>query len=213
MKFYDPRLTLTGRLTLMWFTTFELVIVLMIMAIIFTMLQWLFKPQNSDQIYGEVCVNTLYGEISKQVTNALTAKSFVVSNQKITPSVYTIQIDQTGNLIQLGYQSGASTVVVKSMVLWTATGVRYCIGPDYQVSLTGGGSIFSLSKNFQSTASQPGFGRSKGLTGEVLVQLCNRDRAICRDFYKLSVDTRVQQIRLVGCVQRSSPARCQIWRE
>jgi hypothetical protein len=131
-KHYRPR-----RFDAMGFTTFELVIVLMIMTIIFTTLQSLFKPQNSDQIYGEVCVNTLYGEIAKQVTSALTAKSFVVANQKISPSVYLIQIDQTGNRIRLGYMSGASPVLTTSLTLGTSTGVRYCIGPDYLISLSG----------------------------------------------------------------------------
>lgn len=197
-----------------WFTSFELIIVMIIMWLAFLMLQWVFKPSNNDQLYGEVCINTIFWELQKYSINALTAKSVLFANQKYFPQRYTATIDSFSNSIILWFETETLSGSLKTLSLSGSQAIKHCHNNSYQVIITGSSSTLMFSKNYQTTLTQPSWLRDRGLTWDILIQLCNTSsNQICKDFYKIAIDTRVQRLILISCAQRSSPERCGIWRE
>jgi len=184
------------------------------MWVAFLMLQGVFRPSNSDQLYGEVCVNRIYGEIQKHSTKALTAKSVLFANQKIFPQLYTVLFDIDRNQVVLWFENGVSNWVLSVLTLSGGGAQPYCMTSSYRIVLTGMNStLLRLSKNNQSTLTQPSRSLDGLLTGSLELLLCPRGSWSCKDFYKIAIDTRVQRLSLISCAQRSSPEHCSIWRE
>ncbi len=61
------------------FSFLEMLIVMMIVGILFVVFRSAFQVKNKDLLYGEACIETIYGEINNFLHAAVSSKSLTVS--------------------------------------------------------------------------------------------------------------------------------------
>ena len=108
----------------------------MIVGILFVAFRSSFQIKNKDVLYGQACIETLYGEVNNFVHAGLTSKSLFSGVIAIFPDQYTIRFDPSQQLIELGYEEGGSGHIYKSIELTGNTHISYCSSNTYMIVLS-----------------------------------------------------------------------------
>jgi len=98
----------------------------------------IFQVKNKDALYGESCVNNLYGDVSNYLYSAITSKAISSGTDKIFPSTYYIMFDTTANAIDLAYSTGGNILTGKYLSLTGTVPSNYnCDTNAYYITLSG----------------------------------------------------------------------------
>lgn len=73
------------------YTLVELIIVIVIIGILMIAFRSIFQVGNRDSLYGEACINNLYGDVSNYLYSAITSRAISSGNIKTYPNTYYIE--------------------------------------------------------------------------------------------------------------------------
>lgn len=100
----------------------------------------IFQINNKDALYGEACVNNLYGDVNNYLYSAITSKAITSGDTKIYPNIYYIEFDTTTNAIYMGYTTGdaSSPIIMNTYIPLTGAPQNYnCTSNGYNMRLSG----------------------------------------------------------------------------
>jgi prepilin-type N-terminal cleavage/methylation domain-containing protein len=122
------------------YTLIELLIVIVIVGVLMLAFKNIFQINNKDSLYGEACINNLYGEVSNYLYSAITSKGIKSGNVTVYPSTYYIDFNTTTNAIRLGYTTTVDGPIITGQYL-TLTGTVpknfNCRSNAYVMTLSG----------------------------------------------------------------------------
>jgi len=97
-----------------------------------------FQVRNKDSLYGEACINNLYGDVSNYLYSAITSKAISSGSDKTFPNTYYIEFDTIQNAIRLAYATGSDIITGKYLSLTGTVPLNYnCKNNAYEMVLTG----------------------------------------------------------------------------
>ena len=76
-----------------------------------------FQVKNKDSLYGEACINNLYGDVSNYLYSAITSKAIKSGSTTTYPNTYYIEFDSAANAIRLAYATGSEIITGKYLSL------------------------------------------------------------------------------------------------
>lgn len=88
-----------------WYTLVELIIVVAIVWILMVAFRGIFEIKNRENLYGEACINNLYGEVSNYMYAAITSRALLSGANKIYPDFYAIEFETYKNQINFLYMT------------------------------------------------------------------------------------------------------------
>lgn len=97
------------------FTMLEVLIVIMIVGILFVAFRSSFQIKNKDVLYGQACIETLYGQINNFVYAGLSSKVIFSGNVKHFPDQYIATFNPNIQNISLNYQENTTTSIYSSI--------------------------------------------------------------------------------------------------
>ncbi|HBB03719.1 TPA: hypothetical protein DCZ39_02315 [Patescibacteria group bacterium] len=118
------------------FSFLEILIVMMIVGILFVAFRSAFQFKNKDILYGQSCIETIYGEVNNFLHAGLSSKSLFTGTTAIFPDQYIITFNPAQQLIQLKYQEQGSEHIYSSIEITGDTNISYCSSNSYMIILT-----------------------------------------------------------------------------
>ena len=198
-----------------WFTTIELLIVIILISVLLVTFSGIFQLKNKDNLYWQVCVNNLYGNISDFFFAGLTSKSIFSGSEKIFPSIYYVDFNIPDNEIILKYQNSGTIQNSRVYQLsWNISASYYCMTNSYQIILSWSSTTIKINKwlsqdeNLQTLTLS---WSASDFTWEVNFMQCGNDNTPCKELWKIEMDTRTQNIKKKICLNINGSWSCQEW--
>ena len=119
------------------FSFLEILIVMMIVSILFVVFRSSFQVKNKDIVYGQACIETLYGQVNNFLHAGLSSKSINSWGTQIFPDKYIISFQPTQQLIELKYNQQGSEHIYSSIELTGNSNIMYCSSNSYTIQLSG----------------------------------------------------------------------------
>ena len=113
-----------------------MLIVLMIISVLFVAFRSSFQVKNKDVLYGQSCIETIYGEVNNFMHAGLSSKSLFSGTTQIFPDQYIIIFNPAQQLIQLKYEEQGSGYIYSNITLSGNTNISYCDSSTYITILT-----------------------------------------------------------------------------
>ena len=120
-----------------WFSFLEILIVMMIVGILFVTFRSSFQVKNKDVLYGQACIETLYGQVNNFLHAGLSSKSLFTWTTAIFPDQYIISFKPTSGEIALSYKENGVTTIYSTISLIGNSNIMYCSSNSYTIQLTG----------------------------------------------------------------------------
>lgn len=108
---------------------------MMIVGILFVTFRSSFQVKNKDVLYGQACIETLYGQVNNFLHAGLSSKSLFTWTTAIFPDQYIVSFVPAQQLIQLKYTEQGSEYIYSSIAL-TGNTIMYCSSNSYIIQLT-----------------------------------------------------------------------------
>lgn len=202
------------------YTLIELIVVIAIIWVLLLAFRNVFQVKNKDALYGEACINNLYGEASNYLYSAITSKAITSGDTKIHPDTYYIEFDTSAdtNAIRFTYKTGSETHLRKDLSFTGISGdmpSNYnCTTNAYNIILSWASFRTQINKwltedaNLQSMSlSGRGIDRNT-FSSEVRFLLTYPGSTWYRELGKFIVDTRTQSIKSKMCLDINNTWNC-----
>ena len=194
-----------------WFTMIEIILVVLIMAVLFVAFRNVFQVKNKDIVYGQTCVENLYGEINNFVKSAIRSQGLNSWGTTVYPDRYVIDILPSQETITLHYIIDNTSYLYESYELTgNIPNQRYCETNDYSIHLSGADNFLTINKGLWTDAQLRSFRLSGSqefsLTTDIL--LYNNGSAVGKNIGQFLIDTRTQAIQKKLCLNINTDWTC-----
>ena len=177
-----------------------------------------FQVNNRDSLYGEACINNLYGDISNYLYSAITSKALLSEKIQIFPNTYYIEFNSTENTIRFSYDTWWWISTWKDFSLASFTGnvtKNYnCKTNAYNIWLSWTNLQIKINKwltedaNLQSMSlSGEGIG-SNTFTGAIKFLLYYPNSTWYKELWRFEIDIRTQSIKSKMCLSINNTWDC-----
>jgi len=188
-----------------WFSFLEVLIVIMIVGILFVAFRSSFQVKNKDVLYGQACVETLYGQVNNFLYAGISSKSLFIWETPVFPDQYIISFDPAHQLIQLKYETEGSGYIYSSINIAENT-TTYCSSNSYIIQLTWDTYQLYINKGLQENSALKSFylsGAQSISTGESIFLQCDTSWTSCKTMARIESDTRTISIKKQICLSFS----------
>lgn len=185
------------------FSFLEMLIVMMIVGILFVVFRSAFQVKNKDLLYGEACIETIYGEINNFLHAAVSSKSLTVSWTQIFPARYIISFLPLEQRVTIGYEEENSPYTLYKNIPMTGNTIDYCRDNEYSIVLSGDTYDIAINKGLQKNQDMQFFSISwVGIvsTGENILRQCDLQQTVCKKLARFETDTRTITIKKQICL-------------
>jgi len=199
------------------YTLVELVIVMVIIWVLMLAFRNVFQVKNKDSLYGEACINNLYGDVSNYLYSAITSKAITSGTDKIYPTIYYIDFDtaETGNAIRLAYSTGGAIITESYLSLTGTVPSNYnCKTNSYYMMLSGQFLQVKINKgltedvNLRSMSLSGGGIMPSTFTSDVKFLLKYPGSTWYKELGRFEVDIRTQSIKSKMCLAINNTWDC-----
>ena len=175
------------------------------MSVLFFALRNSFQIKDKDVLYGQTCVEDVYGEIDTFVNAAIRSKSLQISGTTFAyPDKYFISLDKDTNSIQLRYQDTWGIITYRTLALTgNVSPSYYCQTSSYDIVLSGTNLDVTINKGLAQDQNLQSFilSGAGGFTWSVDFMQC--ESSVCKQIGQLVVDTRTQSVQKKLCLTLS----------
>lgn len=186
-----------------WFSFLEMLIVIMIVSILFVSFRSAFQVKNKDVLYGQACIETLYGQINNFLHAGLSSKSLFSWTTPIFPDQYIITFNPLTQDIVLGYQKQGFDYSYAKIDMTGNTNNNYCITNSYIIVLSWDNYALHINKGLQENADMQFFyisGTTSVSTGQSVFWQCTLQWSWCKEMARFESDTRTISIKKQICL-------------
>lgn len=199
-----------------WFSFLEMLIVIMIVSILFISFRSAFQVKNKDVLYGQACIETIYGQVNNFLYAWLSSKSVFNGTTEIFPNQYIINFDPSNKKIELKYTTGeTSTDILYSTIEMTGNmNNNYCITNSYIIVLSWDNYQLHINKGLQENSALQSFylsGNSLVNTGESIFWQCTIQWTWCKEMARFESDIRTLQLKKYICLRFEETGECSEW--
>ena len=192
----------------------EIILVVLILSILFFSFRNIFQIQNKDVVYGQTCIEHLYGEIDNFVKSAIRSQDISSGATNIYPDQYLIYMIPSKNTIALKYIASGTTTMYRNYEL---TGIipseRYCHTSEYNIIISWNDSMLTINKGLGTNAQHQSFRLSWAgqfqLTTDILLQ--NTNGGLYKQIGQFLIDTRTQSLQKKICLSINTGWNCDEW--
>lgn len=199
------------------YTLVELIIVIVIIGILMIAFRSIFQVGNRDSLYGEACINNLYGDVSNYLYSAITSRAISSGNIKTYPNTYYIEFYPlwSGNAIRFAYATG-STIITGSYRSLTGTvpGTYNCKSKAYNMVLSWKFLQIKINKGLTEDANLRSMSLSGGgiwastFTSDIKFLLVYPGSTWYKELGRFEVDIRTQSIKSKLCLTINNTWNC-----
>ena len=196
------------------FSFLEMLIVIMIVSILFVAFRSSFQVKNKDVLYGQACIETLYGQVNNFLHAWLSSKSVFTWNVSVFPDQFIIAFKPAQQLIELKYETQGSEYIYSSIEITGNTNTMYCISSNYMILLTWDTYEVHINKWLQENSALQFFYLSVTAsvsTGANIFLQCDLQGTWCRTMARFESDTRIISIKKQMCLKFSDTGDCLEW--
>ncbi len=189
-----------------WFTFLEILIVMMIVSILFVVFRWSFQVKNKDIVYGQACIESLYGQVNNFLYAGLSSKSLYISGMNIFPDQYIISFNPAQQTIQLQYEQQGSMYNYSTIEITGNNDIAYCSSNNYTMQLVWDAYEIHINKGLQENSSLQSFyfsGTNSISTGENTFLQCTPSWTWCKTMAHFESDTRTISLKKQICLSFS----------
>lgn len=193
----------------------EIILVLLILSILFFSFRNLFQIKNRDVVYGQTCIENLYGSINNFVKWAIRSQTISSGITVIYPDRYIINMLPSQNTISLQYISSG---IIYPYQTYELTGSiptqRYCQTNGYDILLSGNDDTLTINKwlgtNAQHQSFRLSWANQFSLTTDILLH--NTNATIDKHIGQFLIDTRTQAVQKRICLYiNTTGGNCEEW--
>lgn len=184
------------------FSFLEILIVIMIVGVLFVTFRSSFQIKNKDILYGQACIETIYGEINNFLHAAISSKSVNSWWTAIFPNTYIITFIPSTQSIELGYKDQGNIYTIYSSISITGNGGNYCSSNNYIILMSGNQYSVTIAKWLQETQNRLSFSLSgAGIStwANIFFQ-CDTTWTGCKTIAHFESDTRTVSIKKQICL-------------
>lgn len=186
---------------------------MMIVGILFVAFRSSFQVKNKDILYGQACIETLYGQVNNFLHAGLSSKSLFTWTTVIFPDQYIISFKPAQQLIELKYRKQGSDYIYSSIWLTGNSNAIYCSNNSYTIKLTGETYELHINKWLQENATLESFyltwTNSISTWWSIFLQ-CDNQWTWCKTMAKFESDTRTISLKKQMCLSFSG-TNCLEW--
>ncbi len=196
------------------FTMLEVLIVIMIVGILFVAFRSSFQIKNKDVLYGQACIETLYGQINNFVYAGLSSKVIFSGNVKHFPDQYIATFNPNIQNISLNYQENTTTSIYSSIDISGWSNINYCRTSTYFMRMNGDNYTLTINKWLAENQNLQSFfitGTSSQSTGGNTFWECNLVGTWCKEMARFETDIRTISIKKYMCLSFSETWDCLEW--
>jgi len=194
-----------------WFSFLEILIVMMIVSILFVAFRSSFQIKNKDVLYGQACIETLYGQVNNFLHAGLSSKSLFTWTTAIFPDQYIITFDPVQQLIELKYEEQGSGYIYSSIEITGNTNISYCSSNSYIIVMSWDTYELYVNKWLQENAALQFFylswTTSVSTGGNIFLQ-CDLNLTWCKTIARFESDTRTISLKKQMCLSFTGAGEC-----
>jgi hypothetical protein len=197
-----------------WFSFLEMLIVIMIVSVLFVAFRSSFEIKNKDILYGQACIETVYGQVNNFLHAGLSSKSLFTWATPIFPDQYIISFNPWSGLITLAYKKQGTTSTYSSIEFTGNNNIMYCSSNAYTIRLTWETYQLLINKWLQENESLQFFylsGTSTVSTGWSIFLQCSNQGTWCKTMARFEADTRTIGLKKQMCLSFSTTGDCLEW--
>ncbi len=197
-----------------WFSFLEILIVMMIVGILFVAFRSSFQVKNKDVLYGQACIETLYGQVNNFLHAGLSSKSINSWGTQIFPDQYIISFNPWSWTIVLSYETQGSGYIYSSIEITWNTNISYCSSNSYMILLSWETYELHINKWLQENAALQFFyitGTSSVSTWWNIFLQCDLQWTWCKTMGRFESDTRTVSIKKQMCLSFTGAGDCLEW--
>ena len=186
-----------------WFSFLEILIVMMIVGILFVAFRSSFQVKNKDVLYGQACIETLYGQVNNFLHAGLSSKSLFSWTTAIFPDQYIVSFIPAQQRIELKYNEQGNEYIYSSIELTGNSNIMYCSSNSYTIQLTWETYELHINKWLQENAALQFFyftGTSSISTWWSEFLQCNNQWTWCKTMARFESDTRTISLKKQICL-------------
>lgn len=196
-----------------WFSFLELLIVMMIISILFVTFRSSFQIKNKDILYGQACIETIYGQVNNFLYGWLSSKSLFSWSTTIFPNEYIINFQPLSWIIELNYKTEESgwDIVYNKIEINKNTNITYCTSNSYIIQLTWNNYWIYIKKWLQNNNNMSSFyisGENLINTGETVFLQCSNQWTLCKTIARFETDTRIMGLKKQICLSFTETGDC-----
>ncbi|MCX6824640.1 MAG: type II secretion system protein [candidate division SR1 bacterium] len=188
------------------FSFLEILIVMMIVGILFVAFRSSFQIKNKDTLYGQACIETIYGQVNNFLHAGLSSKSISSGSIVIFPDQYIISFVPDQQRIELLYQEQGSIYIYSSIEITGNISSNYCTSNGYTIELSGDTYELHINKGLQENQAMQFFyisGTNVISTGGTIFLQCDTQGTGCKTMARFESDTRTIQLKKYMCLSFS----------
>lgn len=169
-----------------------------------------FEIRDRNWLYGQACIETIYGELNNFLHAGLSSKSIYDWTKTVYPDKYIIRFQPLYQLIELKYISGGNEETYSSIVV-TGNNLNYCTSNSYIIKITWDTYDLWINKGLKENDAMQFFYLSgKDADGKDFLNvwknsflLCNTDWNRCKTMARFESDTRTISLKKQICLSFS----------
>lgn len=197
-----------------WFTMIEIILVLLILSILFLSFKQLFQIKNKDVVYGQTCIENLYGKINNFAKSAIRSQSIYSWSVAYYPDTYKVEIIPSQNAIALSYIISWTTHIHQTYQLTgNVPTQRYCETNEYIIQLSGNDEVLSINKWLGENNQLQSFwlSGSQHFGTSIDIFLYTNNNPTGKHIGTFIIDTRTQAIQKKLCLNIATWGNCLEW--
>jgi hypothetical protein len=178
----------------------------MIIGILFMAFRWYFEIRDRNSLYGQACIETIYGQLNNFLHAGLSSKSIYDWTTTVYPDKYIIRFQPLNQLIELKYISGGIEETYSSIVV-TGNNLSYCNSNSYIIKITWDAYDLWINKGLKENDAMQFFYISGGTnivsTWANSFLLCSTAWTRCKTMARFESDTRTISLKKQICLNFS----------
>lgn len=197
-----------------WFSFLEILIVIMIVGILLVTFRSSFQIKNKDVLYGQACIETIYGEVNNFLHAAVSSKSVNSWGEQIFPSTYIITFDPLRQRIDLWYETSWTFYSLYRSISMTGESNNYCSSSSYTIVMHGDTYQIYINKWLQRTQERAFFflsGINLVSTGANIFLQCDSVGTGCKTLARFETDIRTINLKKQMCLNVATTGDCLEW--
>jgi len=197
-----------------WFSFLEMLIVIMIVSVLFIAFRSSFQIKNKDVLYGQACIETVYGQVNNFLHAGLSSKSLFTWANPFFPDQYIISFNPWSGVIHLRYKEQGIIGTYSSIEFTGNNNIMYCSSNAYTIQLTWETYEISINKWLQENTSLQFFylsGTNSISTGWSIFLQCSNQWAWCKTMARFESDTRTISLKKQICLMFDTMGGCNEW--
>lgn len=187
-----------------------MLIVIMIISILFVAFKSFFQIKNKESIYGQICIERIYGDIHEFLTAGLQSKAVNIDGKRIFPERYIIQFNSSTQTIGLSIVQWSEILPYQTIVV-NNNHDEYCENQRYYTQMTGQNYRVHINKGLQENANHQNFYISdidSWYQWETVFIQCDKISWWCIDIARFQTDTRIMNIDKYICLATNTTGQC-----